>query len=286
MQSDARELNPGRVDFWEHFYDQEDGRLQQKELHHRKAREIVERGSLMNHYEWFMEYPMYEATLRACMRAVPTALSTDGATRILHMGCGNSDFCDHVEGLLSDLQPAPSSSSGATEVLNVDICENIIAHLALHFPSRLYAMGNCCDLHVSSSPSAPCSRDAAWYNRDAALRLRTVLQNSVDVVFDKGTADALLSSFAGEYNPNMEAYTGEVLKVLRPGGLLFLISINSEDVLSPYVLSADDGLKSFQLAYTDVIELGAQDLRHLRVETLGSRYSCYGYAVVASAATE
>ncbi|GET93034.1 hypothetical protein, unknown function [Leishmania tarentolae] len=286
MQRDAHEMNPGRADFWEHFYDRDDGRLQQKERHHRKALEIAERGSLMNHYEWFMEYPMYEAALKACMRAVPTVLRKDGPARILHVGCGNSDFCDHVEGLLSDLYPVSPSPSPVSEVLNVDICESIITHLALHFPSRRYAVGNCCDLNVSSSPLVPVSSDGAWYRCDTELRLRTVLQNSVDVVFDKGTSDALLSSFAGEYNPNMEAYVGEVLKVLRPGGLLFIISINSEDVLNPYILSAENGLKSFHLAYTDVIELSAYDLRHLRVETLGSRYTCYGYAIGVSTVDE
>ncbi|KAG5491417.1 hypothetical protein JIQ42_01318 [Leishmania sp. Namibia] len=286
MQYDAGEMNPGRADFWEQFYDQADGRLQEKERHHRKAREIAARGSLMNHYEWFMEYPLYETALKACLRAVSTTFSNDGPIRVLHVGCGNSDFCDHVEELLSDLNAVSSSYSRPSEVLNVDICENIIAHVTLCFPSRLYAVGNCCDLHVTSSPLAPSSSDGVWYSRDASLQLRAVMQSSVDIVFDKGTADALLSSFAGDYNHNMEAYTGEMLKVLRPGGLLFLISINSEDVVNPYVLSAEDGLKSFQLEYKDVIELGAQDLRHLRVETLGSRYNCYGYAVVTSAAAE
>ncbi|KAG5467093.1 hypothetical protein LSCM1_01274 [Leishmania martiniquensis] len=286
MHNDARELNPGRADFWEHFYDQEGGRLQKKEQHHRKAREIAARGSLMNHYEWFMEYPRYEAALKAALRTAPTALSCDGPTRVLHVGCGNSDFCDHVEELLLDLGAVPSSSSRASEVLNIDICQNIIAHLALSFPSRRYAVGNCCDLHVSSSPFVPSSRDGAWYKVDTALQLRTVLQNSANIVFDKGTADALLSAFAGDYNPNMEAYMCEMLKVLRLGSLLFLISINSEDVVSPYVLAAEDRLKSFRLEYRDVIELAGQDLRHLRVETLGSRYNCYGFVVVTSAAAE
>ncbi|AIO02117.1 hypothetical protein LPMP_344970 [Leishmania panamensis] len=287
MQRDTRELNPGRADFWEHFYDPEAGRLQEKELHHRKAHEIARRGSLMYHYEWFMEYPLYEDALKACIQTVPTVLPTHGPTRILHAGCGNSSFCDHAEQLLSDLDPALSSSSTrAPEVLNVDICQNLITLLARHFPSRLYAVGNCCDLHVSSSPSVPFSSDTIWYSRDTALQLHTVLQSSVDIVFDKGTADALLSAFAGEFNPNMESYMGEMLKILRPGGLFFLISINSEDVVNPYVLSAEDGVKSFQLAYMDVIELASQDLRHVRVETLGSRYNCYGYTVVASASIE
>ncbi|KAG5492930.1 hypothetical protein JKF63_01510 [Porcisia hertigi] len=286
MQNDARELNPGRADFWEDFYDPEGGRLQKKELRNRRAREIVEHGSLMDHYEWFMEYPLYEDALKSCLQTMSTMLSSNGPTRILHVGCGNSDFCDHAEGIISGLRCISSSSSRVSEVLNIDINRNIITHLAHRFPERLYAVGNCCDLNVSPSRSSSLLNDAPWYIRDTTLGLCTIRQSSVDIVLDKGTADALLSSFAGDYNPNMEAYMGEMLKVLRPGGVLFLISINSEDVLNPYVLAAEDELKSFQLRYTNVIQLGVQELQHLRVETLGSRYCCYGYAVVVSGTSE
>ncbi|KAK7200943.1 hypothetical protein NESM_000153300 [Novymonas esmeraldas] len=279
MQRDAHELNPGCPDFWDHFYDVEDGRLQAKEMRHRKAREIAERGSLMDHYEWFMEFSRYEAALKACLRRAPTALAHGAATRVLHVGCGNSDFCDHVGELMAGLggAPSPSATAAPPVVLNIDICKNIIDHLASQFPTRLYAVGNCCDLHVSPSPTPTTA--ASWYVVDAHRHLQTVVQSSVDVVFDKGTADARLSSFAGDYNPNMESYMAEVLKVLRPGGLLFLISINSEDVVTPYALSAEDGAKALQLVYSCVIELDARETQHLRVETLGSRYSVYGYIV-------
>lgn len=286
MQQDAQELNPGRADFWDHFYDQDDGRLHEKEHQHRRARDIAERGSLLDHYEWFMEYPLYESALRAGLEAVPSALVGSRPMHILHVGCGNSDFCDHISGLLSALLPfSKSSSFSATvaEVLNMDICESIIDHLARHFPQRLYAVGNCCDLVVTPVPrQASVLVSGGWFKLRSGpgQRLESVQQSSVDLVFDKGTADALLSSFAGEYNPNMEAYMQQMLEVLRPEGLLFFISINSEDVVNPYVLAAEDSTKSFQLEYTHVIELAASDLRHLRVETLGSRYTCYGYKVV------
>ncbi|KPA86650.1 hypothetical protein ABB37_00754 [Leptomonas pyrrhocoris] len=282
MQDDTKEWNPGRADFWVQFYDDEDGHLREKEQQHKKSRELAEGGSLMDHYEWFMEYPLYEKKLLAFLPQVPTARTTEKPMRWLHVGCGNSDFCDQVEGLLSDQLSV--SASPPAEVLNVDICENIITHLARRFPWRLYAVGNCCDLHVTArSASLSQERPAGeepWFVLDNTLHVQMVRQSAVDVVFDKGTADALLSAFAGEFNPNMEAYVGEMLKVLRPGGAMFVISINSEEVVNPYFLSAQDGDKSFQLVFTDVVELGAGGLRHLRVETLGSRYSCYGYTVV------
>lgn len=290
MQDDAKEWNPGRADFWVHFYDDEEGRLRSKEQQNRKARELAERGSLMNHYEWFMEYTRYEKALLDGLRRMPTFHAEQHPVRVLHVGCGNSDFCDHVGSLLADHLAVPFSPPA--EVLNVDICENIVTHLAAAFPDRLYAVGNCCDLNVSrmtSSPtvkqgSAGAGAEDAWYKvvDGGSLQLQAVRHSSVDLVFDKGTADALLSAFAGEFNPNMEAYIDEMLKVLRVGGVMFVISINSEDVVNPYFLSAQDGDKYFQLEFTAVIELDAAALRHLRVETLGSRYSCYGYAVVAS----
>lgn len=281
MQDDVKEWNPGRADFWVQFYDDEDGRLHEKEQRHKKARELAERGSLMDHYEWFMEYPLFEKALLAFLQQVPAVLTAAQPARVLHVGCGNSDFCEHVEGLLSDQLGV--STSPPAEVLNVDICENIITHLARRFPSRRYAVGNCCELHVTTPPQHT-SDAVSWFTVDNTLILKAVLGNTVDFVFDKGTADALLSAFAGEFNPNMEAYVGEMLKVLRRGGAMFVISINSEDVVNPYFLSAQDGDKFFQMQFTDVIELDAAALRHLRVETLGSRYSCYGYTVVSSTA--
>ncbi|KPI83161.1 hypothetical protein ABL78_7816 [Leptomonas seymouri] len=285
MQDDAAEWNPGRANFWLQFYDSEDGRLHMKEQDHKKSRELVERGSLMDHYEWFMEYPLYEKKLAAFLKRVPAALPTQKPVRLLHVGCGNSDFCDHIGDLLSD--ELGVSASPPVEVLNVDICENIITHLARQFPSRLYAIGNCCDLHVTALPAATPAQqkfgEGSWFIRGDGSQLATVCRSSVDVVFDKGTADALLSAFAGELNPNMEAYVGEMLKVLRVGGVFFVICINSEDVVHPYFLSAQEGDKFFQLEFTDTIELDAAALRQLRVETLGSRYNCYGYSVVNSA---
>ena len=258
MQDDVKEWNPGRADFWVQFYDDEDGRLHEKEQRHKKARELAERGSLMDHYEWFMEYPLFEKALLAFLQQVPAVLTAAQPARVLHVGCGNSDFCEHVEGLLSDQLGV--STSPPAEVLNVDICENIITHLARRFPSRRYAVGNCCELHVTTPPQHT-SDAVSWFTVDDTLILKAVLGNTVDFVFDKGTADALLSAFAGEFNPNMEAYVGEMLKVLRLGGAMFVISINSEDVVNPYFLSAQDGDKFFQMQFTCAAPPARGDVR-------------------------
>jgi hypothetical protein len=279
MQQDTKEKNPGRADFWVQFYDEDEGRLYEKEQKHKKSRELAERGSLMDHYEWFMEYPLYEKKLLSFLQQVPSSIPAGRPVRLLHVGCGNSDFSDHVEGLLTDQLGV--SASPSAEVLNVDICDNIITRLVRQFPSRRYAVGNCCDLHVTSMPSSS-SAAPPWFVVEDPLQLKNVYHSTVDIVFDKGTADALLSAFAGEFNPNMQAYIGEMLKVLRLGAVMFLISINSEDVVNPYFLSAQDDDKFFQLDFTGVIALDAAALRHLRVETLGSRYNCYGYTVVSS----
>lgn len=280
MQEDISELNPGRVDFWVQFYSADDGRLHEKEQKHRRSRDIAERGSLRDHYEWFMEYAVYEETLKRCLRLLQQRpIELIGAFHLLHVGCGNSDFCGHAELLLAtcfnDFPEQP-------EILNLDICENIIDHLLHRYPARRYAVGSCCNLGILevAEPAAP---EAAWYTVDVQHHLRGVRSQSVHFVFDKGTADALLSAFAGDYNPNMDAYVNEMVRVLHPGGLMCLISINSEDVLGPYFLSAAYETASFELVHKEVIELGREARQQLRVETLGTHYRCYCYEVVLSA---
>lgn len=279
MQDDESEHNPGRAEFWTDFY-ADDGRLMAKEWDHRRSEELRDNGSLMDHYEWFMSYSQYEAPLETCLRGLFSATGcgpADRPLRVLHIGCGNSDLCDH---LLSTI--TASGGGTASEILNVDICGGLLRHLARHFPQRRYAVGNCCHL-VAAGASSPAEPFYSLASEGDRLELAEVAPAAVDFVCDKGTLDALMSAFAGEFNPNVEAYASEMLRALRTGGRFFLISINAEDVVSSYVLAAQDKSnpeKGFQRCYRHIIQLPKGEVNALRVETLGSTYNCYCFEVV------
>lgn len=280
MEEDLAEWTPGRRAFWDAFYDEDEGRLQEKNYSNRKAEEIKTGGSLLDHYEWFMEYPQYEEAFSHCLRQclVPSPSSPPPPPlRVLHVGCGNSDFCDHVG---VTVQEVYGNGTPLPSVLNIDISPGIVARMQHSYPSRQYAVGSCCDM---ARPAAEVGGDASvWFGTagSSPAVLQGIKEGTVDVVFDKGTADALFSAFAGEFNPNIDAYAKETLRVLRPGGLLFLISINAPEQLDAYVLSISESGKFFSRRYYSVIELKPDDLKRLRTETLGSHYNCYGYGVL------
>lgn len=366
MQDDPSEWTPGRAQFWDEFYSEDGGRLQQKDFQCRRSEDTRHGRSLMDHYEWFMPYALYDDALQHCLndcltdtsnccgrrsscngddcinegtdsrrarRRRPACQDVDTAAfRVLHIGCGNSDFVDHfrtapMTASSASAHAKPSSSSARTvEVLNVDICADLIARLTRTFPHRCYAVGDVCalvnpdarhsakqggslgDLWLEKTSCRKSCACAGWYVMDrhaycdghgagahgddaegCAARLLHVVPHSVDLVFDKGTADALLSGFPGEVNPNFAACAREALRVLRTGGVYVCISINSSDTLSPYFLSASADVESvttentsrfFQLRHQSVIQLDKSDVSEPRVETLGLRYSCFGYMVV------
>lgn len=276
MEDDASEWTPGRKGFWVEFYDAEDGRLQSMQQEMRNATELTEGPSLMDHFEWFMLYEVYEDHLVQCLAEV---FPTPGCAelRVLHIGCGNSDFCDQIEFALQRVYLKTKSPPRAA-VLNVDVCSNIVQHLCGRYPERLYAVGSCCDLGVCNDVTD----DAVWYALErpgdgGPPALIGVRDGAVDLVFDKGTMDALLSAFCDGYNPNATAYADEALRVLKPHGVLFIISINSEEILNQYILGSEVDGSSFQLKYRSVIELSKKSMGEVRVEKLGSRYTCYGY---------
>lgn len=313
MQDDTEELNPGREEFWQSFYS-DDGRLMSKEWNNRRSAEISENGSLKDHYEWFMLYSTYEEPLSECVLSLlesPWPASVDShPLRVLHVGSGNSDLCDHLQATVASLCQRPQFGLGEeasvgsilrqhderAQILNVDICKDLVAYLAKRFPQRRYGAGNCCRIVSSAHRERVSDAGSGWYHythndktlerdetHNGALELSGVDWNAVDMVCDKGTLDALMSAFAGEFNPNVEAYANEMLAALRPGGVLFLVSINAEEVVCSYLLAATDSRderKGFQLARTRSLQLSAADLKLLRVETLGSRYNCYTFRVV------
>lgn len=296
MEEDGS-LTPGSKIFWDHFYNDEEGRLIEKEVHHRRSVEIKEGGGLLNHYEWFMEYERYGPILIQVLERELKAPATTNVSvlHVLHVGCGNSDFCDHFSSAMS-LSTVFSSMKCC--ILNTDICENIISRLSSAFPERLYAVGNCCKLHsskevepedtensVSMEPEGATKEfTASWYNSQRTSNGRTdllVMDSTVHLIFDKGTMDALLSAFPGQYNPNVLAYAEESIRVLTLGSIWYIISINAVDIVDSYVLavcSEDD--KSFRRVHHSSIELTSHETNLIRVETLGSRYLCYAYVVV------
>lgn len=295
MEEDGS-LTPGSKAFWDHFYNDEEGRLVDKESHHRRATEIKEGGSLLDHYEWFMEYPRYgPALIQVLEQELKAPARSDSAFHVLHVGCGNSNFCDHF---VSAMSLSSSFSSTVCSILNTDICENIISHLSTAYPDRLYAVGNCCNLRSSEERGKTNEQTnqhlnvilenntditSGWYRQHVSFNGTPeleIMDNTVHLIFDKGTLDALLSAFPGEYNPNVLAYAEESVRVLKTGALWYIISINAVDVVDSYVLAVCDAGKSFRRVSHSSIELSSQETNLIRVETLGSRYLCYGYLVV------
>jgi hypothetical protein len=191
-----------------------------------------------------------------------------------------------------------TSKAGVVTVLNIDICASLMRRLSRLFPRRLYCVGDCCDMALldSDSPSAASSSPSAWF---AAMSNSSktgvgVASRAVDCVIDKGTLDALLSAFPGEENPNAASYLTEALRVLRSGGLLLLVSINSLSVVVPYVYSASVTGASFRLAHQSTVDVSkncddgaarrggrrAASVEDPTVETLGSHYNIFGFVSV------
>lgn len=319
MEADD-DMSPGRRDYWDNFYDPEGGPLSDKEraLQRRRAKDDKDMGtSVLDHYEWFTTWEFYGPLV---WKAIASSLFVPSrpVTRMLHVGCGNSDFSDHCyrdwahhvgggghgqeavksrdkrkSGKRSECSAVGSSS---VEIVNTDICATLVERLQQVYPSRIYIVGDCCDMCASLCQSN-CfdtnnvrGNDGRWWMAEERSTLR-MLPGSVDIVFDKGTMDAILSAFPGSLNPNAQRYASEVLRSLCVGGLFILLSINSDDVLAPYFYSADcscDGQeeKSFEKTFCETIDVSDQFVdaddsaaSAMRVETLGVRYTMYAYRV-------
>lgn len=290
MQEDDA-TSPGTRAYWDHFYDEDDGplRTKQKQL---GRNDDATATSIFDHYEWFTTFDNYGDALKAALATTFVPRPDRDRVRVLHVGCGNSAFADHFT-VLENTQEAPAASgkkrrghqavsglpSLPTEVLNVDICAHLIQRLKLSFPQRWYEVSDCCDMCTPGDADSN-----KWWLEGH------VVEASVDVIFDKGTMDALLSAFPGDINPNAERYCCEALRALRDGGVIVLLSINSVDVLLPYFVSADAPPHrnvSFRLATHTVLDVADQFdavenpvAAALRVETLGTRYSLYAFQVV------
>lgn len=285
-------MTPGSKGYWDVFYATDDGPLVEKQ------RQIARKegpapnddavDSVLDRYEWFTTFDVCEDNFLAALQECFVPSQGASHVRVLHVGCGNSAFCDSF----SQLKVAPEGRKGKsqkgasipTDVLNVDICEGLIERLQAKYPARKYAVCDCCNM----ADDATDAYSTAWYaTSPSSCR---VGEGLVDIVFDKGTIDALLSAFPGEDNPNAARYCVESLRVLRVGGIIILISINSVDVLLPYFVSADVPHKSFELCFKREMDVSDQfqdaydpSVAALRIETLGTRYSMYVFRAVGGA---
>lgn len=282
-------LTPGSKAFWNDFYNKEDGRLIEKEKHYHKNAEVKEGGSLLNHYEWFLSFASYGSSFLTFLEEeLNEPARSDPECHVLHIGCGNSDFCEHFSAA------APFHSLLETkknmEVLNVDICESIIDHLSLTFPERLYAVGDCCQMKPNEDSlfgsevhnRANEFSTVGWYHADRQRKdfPLFVQSNSTHIIFDKGSLDAILSAFPGEFNPNAHAYAEEAIRVIMVGGIFYIISINATDVIDSYILSVSEDNKSFRRVHHTCLSHSSNKINSIRTETLGSIYHCYGYLAV------
>ena len=285
---------PGSKGYWDVFYNTDGGPLveKQRQISRKEGTGCEDASdSVLDRYEWFTTFDVCEDNFLEALRETFTPLPQTLAVRVLHIGCGNSAFCDSFAFLkVSGASRKGKGSKGTdvngipTDVLNVDICEGLIERLQLKYPARKYAVCDCCDMVIEGddAPVLP-----QWY-QVGPKRCR-VGESLVDIVFDKGTIDALLSAFPGEDNPNAARYCVEALRALRVGGIVLLISINSIDVLLPYFMSADVTSKSFELCFKREMDVSNQfegsydpSVSALRIETLGTRYTMYVFRVVGS----
>jgi hypothetical protein len=291
MEEDGN-ITPGSKGYWDVFYNTDGGPLveKQRQINRKESsgnKDAVD--SVVDRYEWFTTFDVCEDSFLDALRETFLPAAGSSSVRVLHIGCGNSAFCDSFGFLKVAGGRKGKAGKGAdvngipTDILNVDICEGLIDRLQAKYPGRKYAVCDCCDM-VISGDDAPCLPE--WYVAGPVCR---VGESLVEIVFDKGTIDALLSAFPGEDNPNAARYCVEVLRVLRVGGIVLLISINSIDVLLPYFMSADVSRKSFELCFKREMDVshqfeGAYDpsVAALRIETLGTRYSMYVFRVVSS----
>lgn len=282
-------LTPGSKTFWDEFYNKEDGRLMEKEHHYYRNAEIREGGSLLNHYEWFFSFASYGSSFLTFLEEkLSEPARSDPECHVLHVGCGNSDFCEHFSAAASFHSLLETKKK--VEVLNVDICESIIDHLSLTFPERRYVVGDCCRMKRNDDSLLGGEvhnrmnefETVGWYHVDRQHKTVPLLvqSHSTHIIFDKGSMDAMLSAFPGEFNPNAHAYAEEAIRVIVVGGVFYIISINAMDLIDSYVLSVSEDNKSFRRVFHTCLSHNPKNFNSIRTETLGSVYHCYGYLAV------
>lgn len=118
-------------------------------------------------------------------------LKGDHTTRILNLGCGNGEIQERLY------------EAGYHNITNNDISQVVIEHLAAmnKYPHMLYQVMD--------------------------VKSMTYPNESFDFVLDKSTIDALLCSDSPSLS--VAKMTREVYRVLRPGGVYFVVSYGSPE---------------------------------------------------------
>lgn len=174
-------------------------------------------------YEWYnldiqdLRSPLlhhFNASLQKC--------STDsGQRRILQIGVGNSLI---LEELIEDaLFPI------AVKTTNIDISDTAIEFMNARTKKKEkieYVCMDACDMDFEDE--------------------------SFEIVFDKGTVDALLSHGEDEYgnNKRIKKLMKEVFRVLKENGSFILISGNERFILDPYLFVHDWSIEVYPIERT------------------------------------
>lgn len=163
------------------------------------------------------------------------------STRLLEVGCGTSNL-----GLL--MRPFVKS------VLAIDICPNAVE----------ICRGRTSDKGIEYAVADVC-------------RVSDVIpRDSFDVVIDKGTLDALLSS--DKCHTNGERFIETMGEVVCAGGRLAILTLNDVSVIMPFIHSCETA--NWEIVVEQAVCLGtrvgkSQPYQHRGVEiiTTGSRYT-------------
>jgi hypothetical protein len=280
MIEDVSEHTPGSAAYWDRFYESSN------------ARGSADRDpQTSERFEWFMPFEVYWRSIEPwIMKACEEAGSL---IRVLHPGCGLSTFSE-------DLRPFVAKETELI-VVNYDICATMVEALQHRFPHRIFCVGDACDL--SGDDTLMQDWWSVFPRSSGVLQGRpglSVQSGSVDLIFDKGTLDALLSSFAGlkgdASNPNGLSYCKEALRVLRRpdcrkcGGFLVGLSINSRAVLEPYFFGVEipdeenpGKTFGFHLVEFSSVTFDRRKVKDLRdatwIESYGSSYSLFVLSV-------
>jgi len=174
-----------------------------------------------DHYDWYGTWNLGQLTIR--QHVLPfMPVSTE---HILQIGCGNSRL---AEELLDD---------GYSNIVNVDISQKVVDKMADRFSGR---------------------QGLKFLQMDATSM--SFENNSFDVVFEKGTLDAMYTG-----SPDLVRRTVlEVLRVLRSGGLFVSLSFGIPETRKELNASGVPTWARFRtmtLGDEDVADVGSADSR-------------------------
>eukprot|EP00444_Apocalathium_aciculiferum_P052781 CAMPEP_0183515176 /NCGR_PEP_ID=MMETSP0371-20130417/13357_1 /TAXON_ID=268820 /ORGANISM="Peridinium aciculiferum, Strain PAER-2" /LENGTH=208 /DNA_ID=CAMNT_0025712687 /DNA_START=80 /DNA_END=706 /DNA_ORIENTATION=- len=176
-------------------------------------------GHYGDNYEW---YDLSWADLRSYLSAV---LPRPGAPRldILVSGCGNSPISVDI-----------AKEDFVRRMVNVDISSVVIESMRSKHPSLEWAVSD-------------------------ARELKEFDDHSFDLVFDKGTLDALRGS---NNATNSELLFAAYRRVVRPGGVVIIVTSCGEEECMPLLKSAFDKVGQAVVPKKNLEELSRKAKRY------------------------